>query len=76
MAVKGKEEHESRSMNQAIFLLVFCLTVFPPCSRRQRNENMSVPVADLKTDAQGRGNVLAFTKFFDTFDRVIIRPKQ
>jgi YVTN family beta-propeller protein len=39
------------------------------------NSSMTVPIARLAIDGQGQGNALAFTTFFDVFDRVIIVPQ-
>jgi len=38
------------------------------------NETTRVPIVDLRSDLQGRGNALAFTKFFGLFDRVFLSP--
>jgi YVTN family beta-propeller protein len=35
----------------------------------------SIPVADMRIDAQGRGSVLVFTRFFDFFDGIFLSPK-
>lgn len=39
------------------------------------NDTMTVPVVNFQTDAQGKAGALAFTVFFDTFNRVVIAPK-
>ncbi len=38
--------------------------------------NTAVPLADLTSDATGTGEALAFTKFFGTFEHIVLRSAQ
>jgi hypothetical protein len=39
------------------------------------NDTMTVPLVDFQTDDQGKADALAFTTFFDGFNRIIVVPQ-
>jgi YVTN family beta-propeller protein len=63
---------------EALDMIEVAARGFPANSRLTvfiANDTMTVPVARLAIDSQGQGTALAFTTFFDVFDRVIVAPQ-